>query len=429
MSVLALLLPPRERLSSRAATDGGAGAALQLPTEWSFVFSVDGSNVGQSGSAAPGLLPRADHVVLVLAEGDVSWHQIDVPRAPAARLRAALVGVMEEALLDDEEALHLALGPGAQAGPAKNAQRGWVAVTHKPRLAAALAALESSGLSVERVVAAAAPVVEGGTPRGHFFSTANDVLAGAESTPWLSLSRTDGALCLRLDGALARSLQGDTEGTRWTATPAAAAAAERWLGSPVALMSDAERALEATAGTDNLRQFDLAARHRGTRALGEVLKRFFSSEWRPVRWGVAALVATQLVGLNAYAWQQRQLLSSKRAAMTELLKTSHPGVRAVLDPPLQMQRETERLRAAAGKLGDADFESLLGAAAAAWPDGQGPVQTLRFEGGRLSLTAPGLGDPQMVQLRERLKPAGYLVELADGRVTVSRAVPAGRGPL
>jgi hypothetical protein len=35
----------------------------------------------------------------------------------------------------------------------------------------------------------------------------------------------------------------------------------------------------------------------------------------------------------------------------------------------------------------------------------------------------------MVQLRERLKPAGYLVELADGRVTVSRAVPAGRGPL
>jgi general secretion pathway protein L len=144
---------------------------------------------------------------------------------------------------------------------------------------------------------------------------------------------------------------------------------------------------------------------------------------------VAALVATQLVGLNAYAWQQRQLLSSKRAAMTELLKTSHPGVRAVLDPPLQMQRETERLRAAAGKLGDADFESLLGAAAAAWPDGQGPVQTLRFEGGRLSLTAPGLGDPQMVQLRERLKPAGYLVELADGRVTVSRAVPAGRGPL
>ena len=427
MSVLALLLPPRERLASRAAVDGSSGTALQLPGEWTFVFSTDGLSVAQSGSATPALLPRADHVVLVLAEGDVSWHRIDVPRAPASRLRAALVGVMEDGLLDDEEALHLALAADAPAGNAKQPQRGWIAVTHKPRLAAALALLESGGLGIERVVAANAPPAEGGAARGHFFVTADDVLAGAESTPWLSLSRADGALCLRLDGALARALQGDVDGTRWTATPGAAAAAERWLGGTVALMSDAERALEATQRPDNLRQFDLAPHHRGTRALREGAKRFFSTEWRPVRWGVAALVLTQLVGLNAYAWQQRQLLSAKRAAMSDLLKATHPGVRAVLDPPLQMQRETERLRAAAGRPGEADFESLLGAAAAAWPDGQGPVQTLRFEGGRLSLTAPGFGDAQMAQLRERLKPAGYVSELAEGRVTLSRAAPTGRG--
>jgi hypothetical protein len=35
----------------------------------------------------------------------------------------------------------------------------------------------------------------------------------------------------------------------------------------------------------------------------------------------------------------------------------------------------------------------------------------------------------MVQLRERLKPAGFVAELADGRVTVSRATPAVRGLL
>jgi general secretion pathway protein L len=97
------------------------------------------------------LLPRADSVVLVLAESDVSWHHIDVPKAPAARLRAALSGVMEEALLDEEDATHLALGPGAVSpgGP------GWVAVTHRPRLVAALAALEGSGQGVARVVSAA----------------------------------------------------------------------------------------------------------------------------------------------------------------------------------------------------------------------------------------------------------------------------------
>jgi general secretion pathway protein L len=189
-------------------------------------------------------------------------------------------------------------------------------------------------------------------------------------------------------------------------------------------MTDAERALEAVnaaQGALNLRQFDAAARHRGTRALREAAKRFFSSEWRPVRVGLAAVVALQLLGLNVYAWQQRQAIVAKRAAMVDLLKTTHPGVRAVLDAPLQMQRETERLRAAAGRPGDSDLEALLGATATAWPDGLGPAQTLRFETGRLTVAAPGWADTQIAQFRDRLRAAGFAAEMAEGRVTVSRA--------
>jgi general secretion pathway protein L len=100
-------------------------------------------------------------------------------------------------------------------------------------------------------------------------------------------------------------------------------------------------------------------------------------------------------------------------------------VRTVVDAPLQMQRETERLRTAAGRAGDGDLESLLGAAANAWPDGQGPVQTLRFEPGSLTLAAPGFGEPQLAQLRERLKPAGLTAELAEGRVTIRRSAGSG----
>jgi general secretion pathway protein L len=54
---------------------------------------------------------------------------------------------------------------------------------------------------------------------------------------------------------------------RWTATAAVAAAAERWLGAAVPVMDDAQRALEAAQTGVNLRQFDLVARTRGTRAL------------------------------------------------------------------------------------------------------------------------------------------------------------------
>lgn len=445
MSVLAIQLPPRERLGARA-TGHESAAAVRLPIEWPFVFSTDGRSVAQSGHTAAALLPRADHTVLVLAEPDVSWHRVAVPKAPPARLRAALLGVMEEALLDDDETLHFALAPGTVPG-----QTGWVAVTHRPRLVAALAALETAGVSVERVAPSSVPIERaraatddgeagdtiadmaadaaddtGAGSRGHFFSDGLAEAGEVQAMPWLALASASGAVCLRLSGALARALVPDTGVVRWTATPAAAGAAEQWLGQPVLLMTEAERALESAANGANLRQFDLAPHHRGTRALREGAKRFFSAEWRPVRLGLAALVLLQVIGMNAYAWQLRREITDRRAALGDLLKASHPGVRAVLDAPLQMERETERLRAAAGRPGDGDLESLLGAAAAAWPDGQGPVQTLRFESGALTLAAGGWGEPQITQFRQRLNGTGFVAELADGRITVTRSVrPSG----
>jgi len=416
MSVLVIQLPPRDRLRARSPGTDAAGT-WRLPQEWSFVLSSDGRAITQSGQAALALLPRADSVVLVLAEADVGWHRLPIPRAPAARLRAALAGVMEEALLDDDEALHLALGPGAAPG-----REGWVAVTHRPWLQAALSALEGAGRSVERVVPATMPTAAVDPARGHFFTSD----AGNEALPWLTLASADGVVCLRLAGGLARALlPAAGEAVRWTATPPAAAAAERWLGAPVPLQGDAERALEAVQGTVNLRQFDLAPRRRGSRALRAGLRHFLSAEWRPVRVGLAALVVLHLVGLNAYAWQQRELISGKRQAMTELLRATHPGVRAVLDAPLQMQRETERLRAAAGRVGDTDLEVLLAVAASAWPDGQGPVQTLHFESGQLTLAAAGWAEEPQAQFRERVRSTGYAAEFAEGRLTISRAPARG----
>jgi general secretion pathway protein L len=154
--------------------------------------------------------------------------------------------------------------------------------------------------------------------------------------------------------------------------------------------------------------------------LRDVAQRFFSREWRAVRWGLVSLLVLQLVGLNAYAWQQRQMLVAKRQAMADLLRSTHPGVRTVLAAPLQMASETERLRIAAGKPGDGDLESLLAMAAGAWPDGMGPVQGLRFEPGKLSMVAPGWGEPQLLQFKDRLRSGGLGAELSDGRVNVTR---------
>jgi general secretion pathway protein L len=416
MSLLLLHLPPRPRLGARAAGEGAvaeAGASTVL-AEFEFVFSYDGLAVTETGRAAPALLPRATRTVLMPDDADVGWHRIDVPKAPASRLRAALHGLLEEGLLDDDEALHFALGPGAQPG-----RNGWVAVMHRGWLGAALEALEAAGREVTQVMPASRPR-DGREPQelpaGHFHERAP---GGATR---LVLEGADGVACVSLDGALARALLPPPEvAVRWTASPAAAAAAERFVGAPVAVLADAERALAACRGTLDLRQFDLAPRRRGTRALREAWRRFLGPAWRPVRLGLGLLVGVQLVGLNAWAWQQQHMLAAKRQAMEQVLRATYPGVRSVLDAPLQMQRETDRARALAGRPGEADYESMLGAAAAAWPDGAGPAPALRFEGARLTLTVGGWGEPQVRQFRDRLRGAGYAAEFAEGRVVVSQA--------
>ncbi len=418
MSVLVILIPPRARLSARAASTDSAPPVAE---GYGYVLSADGLQVSSQGRAQPSLLPRADSVVAVLADSDVSWQRITLPKEPAARLRAALGGLLEEQMLDDDEALHLALAPGAQAGaPA------WVAAVHKPWLRGELESLEKTGLSIERVLPTSWP---GDTPQGHFSEA---IGAGSAGNARIVLSHADeqGLKRLRLDGSLARALlpQMIAQPTLWTAEPAVAAPAERWLGASVRVQTEAERALQAVRSLWNLRQFDLAPRRRGTRALRNVLRQLRSPAWRPVRLGLATLLLLQLVGLNAWAWHQRQTLAQLRLSQEQLLRGTFPNVRAVLDAPLQMKRETDVLRAAAGHAGDNDLEALLGAAASAWPEGQGPAQTLRFEPGRLTLAAPGWSEQELSQFRERLRPGGWAVDSAEGRISLSRAAAPGARP-
>jgi general secretion pathway protein L len=408
MSVLVVLIPPRVRLAAR---EGEAAPAAD--DGYAYVFSPDGLQVGAQGRAAPALWPKADSVVAVLADADTGWQRLTLPKAPASRLRAALGGLLEEQLLDDDEALHFALAPGSVAGAPT-----WVAVVHRAWLRGEIERIERSGPAVDRVAPSAWP---GDAPHGHFFSAS----AEPESAAGLMLSHGDeqGLTLLRLQGSLARALlpRLSAQPTRWTATPAVAAPAERWLGASVALMTDAERALQAARSLWNLRQFDLAPQRRGMRTLRDAWRRLRSPAWRPARIGAPALLLLHLVGLNAYAWQQRHGIAERRQAQEALLRSSFPGVRAVLDAPVQMRRETEALRAAAGRAGEDDLESLLGAAAAAWPEGQGPLHMLRFEPGRLSIAVSGWSADETAQFRDRLSAGGITIEDAEGRLVLRRA--------
>jgi general secretion pathway protein L len=85
-----------------------------------------------------------------------------------------------------------------------------------------------------------------------------------------------------------------------------------------------------------------------------------------------------------------------------------------------MQLETYVLQAGAGTPAAADLEPMLQAAAGAWPADRPAVETLRYEPGRLTLAAAGWSASQIDQFRSQLQPAGWQVESADGRLTLSR---------
>ncbi len=141
-------------------------------------------------------MPKADSVVAVMAEADLSWHALLIPKAPPNRLRAALAGMLEDGLLEDAVHAHFALGPQAQPGA-----DGMVAVTDRRWLGAAIVAIENANLAVDRIVPAAWPQQP---PGGHFSSSA---AAADDDQVRLCWADANGVASLELQrGALTRAL-------------------------------------------------------------------------------------------------------------------------------------------------------------------------------------------------------------------------------
>ncbi|MBF9267361.1 GspL/Epsl periplasmic domain-containing protein, partial [Paracidovorax cattleyae] len=131
------------------------------------------------------------------------------------------------------------------------------------------------------------------------------------------------------------------------------------------------------------------------------------------RWGVC--MAAQVVGLNAWAWQERQALAGKQAGVRSALTQTFPQVQVVVDAPVQMEREVARLRQQAGGVSARDLEPMLASAGGALPAGRLPT-AIDYASGELRLRGIELQPEEMATLNERLAAAGYQASLQDGAV-------------
>ena len=398
---------------------------VQLPlalsgaaTSYGHALSTDGQGVGSAGRASAELLPAAPdaEVVAVVPAQALSWHQVELPRGTlqrsafqgvqtAQRLQTVLEGLLEDRVLDETAELHFALAPDARAGAPV-----WVAVCDRAWLRAALQPLEDAKRVVARIVPELAP----------HLGPAHVHVLGTPEQPWLAASGEAGVTLLPLAPAavallLGAAAPGDDSVQVVTAEPALAGQAELLLQRSVSLQTEAERWAEAARSPWDLAQFGLLAspqarlRKRLARIGHEAWR---GPRWRAARWGLGVLAAAHLAGLNAWAWKERSALDDKRAAERQTLVQTFPGVRTVVDAPVQMEREVALLRQGSGQASGRDLEALLGAAGATLPEAVVPTG-IEFANGELRIRGVAPAPEALAPLAARLRSQGYGVR-SDG---------------
>ena len=349
----------------------------------------DGHNVLRSATgAAATLSTHAGEVVAVVPHSRLSWLRVQLPPAShGPRLQSVLHGLLEDRLLDDPQHLHIVLAPDAEE-LARTGGETMVAVCDKTWLREALAPLQAAGLTVQRIVPELSP---SDTPVLHVMGEpdlSNSVLSHAHGVTLLPPNTAQWR-------AFAELSQDDLQ---IQAEPAMVARVQSTLQRQSMLQSAAQRWVKSSQSDWDLAQGEWAQGRaqrlqRQAQAAWQAL--LHAPAWKPVRWGALALVALQVLGLNALAWREGSALQAQQASLQNILKTTFPSVTLVIDAPLQMQREVDALQQKSGAASSTDLEPLLAALAGVLPADQTPQQihfsnhALRVQGVTLDGNAAG----------------------------------------
>ena len=363
------------------------------------------------------LLPQpaapAETVAMVPATA-LSWHRVELPTGlhkQPARWQAALQGVLEERLLDDPSQLHLALQADWH-----NTARPWVAVCDRAWLSAHLQALEQAGIQVHRIVPELAPPAE--------TAPARITALGDADSGWLWVSHAERGVWGQAFNAGTAHLPAlglsdeECQLAFVQAEPGVVQVTSEWTKTSARLMAPGQHWLDAIGSDWDLAQFELRANAQ-TRRFKQLqrgldkLRR--SPSWRPVRWGLVCLLSTQLIGLNAWAWKTRADWQDQQQRWSQMLRETFPDTQVVVDAPLQMAQQVERLRQGSGQLGASDLEAMLNALGGALPTDLAAPRQWSYQPGQLRLQDFKPSASQQQGLVQNLRAQGYRWH-ADGDV-------------
>lgn len=340
----------------------------------------DGQSVQRSATGVAATLSmHAGEVVAMVPHSRLSWLNVQLPpNSQGARLHDILHGMLEDRLLDELEQLHIVPEPQA-AAIARSGGQVQVAVCDKQWLREVLGALQAAGITVQRLVPEFSP---SDTPVLHAMGTPDHSHTVLTHSLGVSLLPPNTAQWPALFDVQQADLQIQAE-------PAMVERVQQLLQRQPMLQSASQRWVAASHTRWNLAQGEWAQGRqqrlwRQLQAAWQTLRH--APAWRAVRVGVLALLAVQVIGLNALAWREQRDLRQQQTALHSVLTSTFPSVSLVIDAPLQMQREVDALKQRSGASATTDLESLLAALGTVLPPGQLPAQlhfanqTLRIQG-------------------------------------------------
>ena len=303
-------------------------------------------------------VPRAERTVIVIPARRVVYIETPLPTVSLAKRDALLRYAIEDKLTIDPATVHaVVLGAAATGG-----NMHVVAAIDRAWFASALGWLRSAGIEASQAVSAAALIPASGSEWGLLLEGAHGLARRADGFAYSfdveSNGKQDGGIPPDPPFGLALALK-EARGHQIAPSQLAVftdqladanwiASWQRALDTPVRIVAKpSPRMVATTAG--NLLSGDFATRAKSS-GMAAMLK--------PVAILLAVIASLQAAFIVIDAWHLDQRRISLEREMIQVFRDAFPQAQAIVDPPLQMQRNLDAMKRARGQ-GSADDARLL----------------------------------------------------------------------
>ncbi len=367
MSTLYIRLPPK-------SAAGSAAHLLELVCPFALV-SHGGSIEREGVAPLPDLADaasKAQRVLLLLAACDVTLLRLQVPPLSAAKLKAALPGMVEDQLITDPvECMVVAGGLSEGLRTIAVVQRAWLELLARTLI----------GFGARRIAALPAQLCLPHQP-GSVAAAVNAHDAGIDVT--LRLSEQDGIGLEIARGQDEASAQ-EAIRTLCAMVPEApitlyvAQSAERTFQEAISHAAAQAERISVFAGNWPVW---IAGTHGAAPDLMAGLGAGASPglDWRAWRWPMAlaaAVMAINAAALNVDWWRMKSEANSLRSATIQIYKSAYPKESVIIDPIAQMQQKIAAAKRGSGLPAPDDFTAISAVFGETWfrtvPDKPGLV--------------------------------------------------------